>query len=98
MDHLLTEERIIFDAIGVDPVRASDGEQGGGRSIRRTRSTGAVRRREVCLQVERAESARQPIRVCRLNTPVLDGRIGEEQIPSEGEVSRSDSFKRISSI
>ena len=36
MDQLLTEERVIFDAIGIDPVRAADSEQRDGRSTRRT--------------------------------------------------------------
>ena len=58
MDQLLTEERVIFDAIGIDPVRTADREQRVGRSTRRTDRASASHRREVRLQVERTRSAR----------------------------------------
>ena len=85
---LLTVDPIVLDAIGVDPVRATDGEQGAACSVRRTNRARAIARGEVRLQVERAGSTSRPIRVDRLNTPVLDGWVVEEQIPRERDVSR----------
>ena len=43
---------------------------------------------EVRLEVERTRSVRRPIRVDRLNTPILDSRIVDKQISAEREVSR----------
>ena len=84
----LTVEPIVLDAIGIDPVRTTDGEHSVGRSVRRTDRTGAVAGLEVRLQIERSGSSRRPVRVDRLNTPILDGRIVDKQVSAEGEVSR----------
>ena len=91
MGQVLTVERIIFDAIGIDPVCTSHREQSVGCSVQRANEARAITGREVRLEVERAGSTSLAIRVDRLYTPILDGWVVEEQIPREREFSRIQS-------